>query len=188
MEAFRQFFDTTSSTFTYVLVDPGTRDAVMIDPVDTQLDEYLGRARAARSCACATCSKRMPMPITSPSAGRLCQSTGAKAAAPVPLRDPARRHAARGWRGAPIRRRDAFARFIRPATPRGRCRICGATGFSPATHCSSAAAAGRTSRTATHRCSTTASRNGSSPCRPRPSFVLRTTITAARHRPSARSA
>jgi sulfur dioxygenase len=41
MEAYRQFFDTASSTFTYLLVDPETRNAVIIDPVDTHLDDYL---------------------------------------------------------------------------------------------------------------------------------------------------
>ena len=46
VEAFRQFFDTTSSTFTYLLVDPVTRDAVIIDPVDTHLNEYLDADRA----------------------------------------------------------------------------------------------------------------------------------------------
>jgi sulfur dioxygenase len=35
-----QLFDAESSTYTYVLVDPATRDAVMIDPVDTQFDVY----------------------------------------------------------------------------------------------------------------------------------------------------
>ena len=35
-----QLFDTESSTFTYVLVDTDTRDALMIDPVDTQFDVY----------------------------------------------------------------------------------------------------------------------------------------------------
>lgn len=29
-----QLFDAASSTFTYVLVDPGTRDTVIIDAVD----------------------------------------------------------------------------------------------------------------------------------------------------------
>ena len=41
MEAFRQFFDTASSTFTYSLVDPMTCTAVIIDPVDAHLDDYL---------------------------------------------------------------------------------------------------------------------------------------------------
>lgn len=35
-----QLFDSVSCTFTYVLTDPVTRDAVMIDPVDTQFDVY----------------------------------------------------------------------------------------------------------------------------------------------------
>ncbi len=40
MQECHQLFDPISSTFTYVLVDPGTRDAVMIDPVDSQFDAY----------------------------------------------------------------------------------------------------------------------------------------------------
>ncbi len=35
-----QLFDPISSTYTYVLVDPDPRDAVMIDPVDSQFDAY----------------------------------------------------------------------------------------------------------------------------------------------------
>src|SRR4029453_14671738 len=48
MQDCHQLFDAESSTYTYVLVDPATRDAVMIDPVDTQFDVYsslLGRER-----------------------------------------------------------------------------------------------------------------------------------------------
>ena len=40
MQDCHQFFDAESSTYTYVLVDPDSRDAVMIDPVDTQFDVY----------------------------------------------------------------------------------------------------------------------------------------------------
>jgi sulfur dioxygenase len=36
-----QLFDNDSSTFTYLLVDSVTRDAVLIDPVDTQIDRDL---------------------------------------------------------------------------------------------------------------------------------------------------
>ncbi len=38
---FKQMFDIESSTFTYLIVDDETRDAVLIDPVDTHLDSYL---------------------------------------------------------------------------------------------------------------------------------------------------
>ncbi len=38
---FRQLFDKESYTYTYVIADPETNDAVFIDPVDTQLDAYL---------------------------------------------------------------------------------------------------------------------------------------------------
>ena len=36
-----QLFDTASSTFTYVLFDTATREAIIIDPVDTQLERDL---------------------------------------------------------------------------------------------------------------------------------------------------
>jgi glyoxylase-like metal-dependent hydrolase (beta-lactamase superfamily II) len=38
---FRQLFDTESSTFTYLIVDEQTREAALIDPVDSQLDVYV---------------------------------------------------------------------------------------------------------------------------------------------------
>ena len=40
MQDCHQLFDAESSTYTYVLVDPATRDAVIIDPVDTQFSVY----------------------------------------------------------------------------------------------------------------------------------------------------
>ena len=36
-----QLFDPASSTYTYILHDPATRDALIIDPVDEQLDREL---------------------------------------------------------------------------------------------------------------------------------------------------
>ncbi len=82
MEAFRQFFDTASSTFTYLLVDPVMRTAVIIDPVDTYLDDYLDViAREGLTLAYVLETHAHADHVTS--AGRLCQSTGAKAAAPV---------------------------------------------------------------------------------------------------------
>ena len=82
MDAYRQFFDTASSTFTYLLVDLATRDAVIIDPVDTHLDEYLDViAREELTLAYVLETHAHADHITS--AGKLCQSTGAKAAAPV---------------------------------------------------------------------------------------------------------
>ena len=38
---FKQLFDKESCTYTYLIADFGTKEAVLIDPVDTQLDEYL---------------------------------------------------------------------------------------------------------------------------------------------------
>ena len=41
-----QWFDPESSTFTYLLIDEATRDAVLIDPVDTQLERDLAGLKA----------------------------------------------------------------------------------------------------------------------------------------------
>lgn len=38
---FRQLFDTESSTFTYLIVDELTKEAALIDPVDSHLDHYI---------------------------------------------------------------------------------------------------------------------------------------------------
>jgi glyoxylase-like metal-dependent hydrolase (beta-lactamase superfamily II) len=38
---FKQMFDTESSTYTYLLVDENTREAVIIDPVASHVDEYI---------------------------------------------------------------------------------------------------------------------------------------------------
>ncbi|MGV3582575.1 MAG: MBL fold metallo-hydrolase [Methylophilus sp.] len=38
---FKQWFDTESSTFTYLIVDELTKDAVIIDPVEHHLDSYI---------------------------------------------------------------------------------------------------------------------------------------------------
>jgi sulfur dioxygenase len=38
---FKQLFDTESSTFTYLIVDEQTKEAVLIDPVDSQLQVYI---------------------------------------------------------------------------------------------------------------------------------------------------
>ena len=40
-----QLFDPASSTYTYLLFDEATRDAVIIDPVDEQLDRDLAALR-----------------------------------------------------------------------------------------------------------------------------------------------
>ncbi len=37
----KQLFDEESSTFTYLLWDAGSKDGILIDPVDTQVDRDL---------------------------------------------------------------------------------------------------------------------------------------------------
>jgi glyoxylase-like metal-dependent hydrolase (beta-lactamase superfamily II) len=43
---FRQLFDTASSTYTYLLADEASREAVFIDPVDTHIADYLQLLKA----------------------------------------------------------------------------------------------------------------------------------------------
>lgn len=76
-----QLFDVASSTFTYLLVDPASRAAVLIDPVDHHLERDLAHLR------------RLGLQLTHvlethahadhvTSNGRLCELTGALSAAP----------------------------------------------------------------------------------------------------------
>lgn len=46
---FRQLFDSTSCTFTYILADSKTKDAVLIDPVVEQVRHTLCRQPAQRA-------------------------------------------------------------------------------------------------------------------------------------------
>ncbi|VUD40552.1 Beta-lactamase hydrolase-like protein [Thalassocella blandensis] len=38
---FRQLFDASSSSYTYLIADPGTREAMLIDPVLEKIEDYL---------------------------------------------------------------------------------------------------------------------------------------------------
>jgi sulfur dioxygenase len=38
---FKQLFDQETWTYTYLIADPDTKDAVLIDPVDTHIDDYI---------------------------------------------------------------------------------------------------------------------------------------------------
>ena len=83
MEHFFQLFDPESSTFTYVLADPATRDAVMIDAVDSQFPEYsklINRAHLTIKYVIETHTHADHVT----GAGALREATGAKAATPLP--------------------------------------------------------------------------------------------------------
>ena len=83
MRDLHQLFDAASSTFTYVLVDPGTRDAVIIDAVDSAFDAYsalIGRERLRLRYVLETHTHADHITAAS----RLRESTGAKAATPLP--------------------------------------------------------------------------------------------------------
>ena len=44
---FKQFYDEASSTLTYLLADDASKQAVLIDPVTDNIDEYLDFIKAA---------------------------------------------------------------------------------------------------------------------------------------------
>ena len=76
-----QLFDTASSTYTYVLFDEVTRDALIIDPVDDQLERDLGVLRQYGLKLLWTVETHAHADhITS--AGQLAEHAGAKTAAP----------------------------------------------------------------------------------------------------------
>ena len=76
-----QLFDPGSSTYTYVLFDEHTRDALIIDPVDEQLERDLGVLREhGLKLAWSVETHAHADHITS--AGLLAEETGARTAAP----------------------------------------------------------------------------------------------------------
>ena len=76
-----QLFDPASSTYTYLLYDEDTRDALIIDPVDAQLERDLGVLREHRLKLVWTVETHAHADhITS--AGSLAEHAGAKTAAP----------------------------------------------------------------------------------------------------------
>ncbi|HCK03173.1 MAG TPA: Zn-dependent hydrolase [Methylophilaceae bacterium] len=82
MKALTQLFDNTSSTFTYLLVDEKTKEGVMIDPVDTHLNDYLNIINNNNIKLKYVLETHAHADhITS--AGNLCKSTGAIAATPI---------------------------------------------------------------------------------------------------------
>lgn len=77
-----QLFDSASSTYTYILFDADTRDALLIDPVDDQLNRDLAALREHGLKLVWTVETHAHADhITS--AGLLAEHTGAKTAAPA---------------------------------------------------------------------------------------------------------
>ena len=77
-----QLFDPASSTYTYLLFDEATRDAVIIDPVDEQLDRDLAALRQYGLRLCWTVETHAHADHISGS-GMLAEHAGAKTAAPA---------------------------------------------------------------------------------------------------------
>ncbi|WP_423195373.1 MULTISPECIES: MBL fold metallo-hydrolase [unclassified Cupriavidus] len=81
MQTFHQLFDETSSTFTYLLIDAETHDAVLIDPVDRQLARDMALlASTGAHLAWVVETHAHADHITS--AGHVALQTGAHTAAP----------------------------------------------------------------------------------------------------------
>lgn len=76
-----QLFDAASSTYTYIVFDETSRDAIIIDPVDVQLERDLATLRQFGLKLCWTVETHAHADhITS--AGQLAELAGAKTAAP----------------------------------------------------------------------------------------------------------
>ena len=77
-----QLFDPESSTFTYILVCPSSRQAIIIDPVDNQLERDLAVIKAQNLILAYTVETHAHADhITS--AGLLAEHAGARTAAPA---------------------------------------------------------------------------------------------------------
>ncbi|MBX3611593.1 MAG: MBL fold metallo-hydrolase [Hydrogenophaga sp.] len=76
-----QLFDPASSTYTYILFDPDSRDAVIIDPVDDQLQRDLDVLQANGLRLLWSIETHAHADHVT-SAGRLVEHTGARSAAP----------------------------------------------------------------------------------------------------------
>jgi len=82
MQTLHQLFDDVSSTFTYLLLDAATQEAILIDPVDRQFDRDLAMLEATRAKLCWVIETHAHADhITS--AGHLARRTGAYTAAPA---------------------------------------------------------------------------------------------------------
>ncbi|MGE4596618.1 MAG: MBL fold metallo-hydrolase, partial [Methylophilaceae bacterium] len=82
MKELTQLFDDASFTYTYILTDLLSNEAVIIDPVDTHLNEYLNIIRNNQLKLKYVMETHAHADHVT-SAGNLCQSTGAIAATPV---------------------------------------------------------------------------------------------------------
>ncbi|MBL8519124.1 MAG: MBL fold metallo-hydrolase [Betaproteobacteria bacterium] len=78
---FEQLFDETSSTLTYIVGDAVTREALILDPVDHQLERDLG-VLAAHGLTLVLALETHAHADHITAAGELRRRTGAKAAAP----------------------------------------------------------------------------------------------------------
>jgi sulfur dioxygenase len=134
-----QLFDTASSTFTYIVFDAASCDAIIIDPVDTHLARHLAILHEHHLRLCYVLETHAHADhITS--AAALIEHTGAQAATPI---DCAILPSVIQLKHQDVLQLVAkqFKLFTRPATPLAACAFCGAMGYLPAIRCSSTVAA-----------------------------------------------
>jgi glyoxylase-like metal-dependent hydrolase (beta-lactamase superfamily II) len=127
---FKQLFEPLSSTYTYLLGDPQTGQAILIDPVIVSMERDLGVLHELGLTLAYTLDTHIHADhITAALALR--NATGSKIAAPASIacRAPMwqSRKAARSRSAYPC------SHCTRPAIPMATFRICWANGSSPAT-------------------------------------------------------
>ncbi len=111
-----QLFDAASSTYTYVLFDEATREAVIIDPVDDQVERDLATLRQYGLRLLWTVETHAHADhITS--AGLLAEHAGAKTAAPAGCGITTAAVQLQHGDGVAFRQRSACARCTPRATP-----------------------------------------------------------------------
>ena len=73
---FRQLFDSTSSTYTYLLASRQGGEALIIDPVLEKVDRYI-QLLTSSTCGSSRRSTRISMPTTSPGSRRCASARAA---------------------------------------------------------------------------------------------------------------
>ena len=185
---FKQLFDQETWTYTYLIADPVTKEAMFIDPVNTHIDDYIALLEEHGLQLKYTLETHVHADHITAS-GLLRQRLGAQTAVSAVMRRRNGRYSNTGRRYFQIRRQVKQIKVI--ATPGHTAAVFhfyGATGYLPAIHCSSAAVAAPIFRAAMPVRSMTASPNACLPCRMKPWFIQAMTTNSAGSAASCRNA